>query len=732
MIQSGALANVYRSADQGTTWTALGVPSPAIFPGKSPQGSSQGAIVADKTNPNAVWMSGDRQPDQTEDGSNGTNQFPNTLGADGYWGNIWRNAAGTWENMAADGANGTAPHADSRAMLFNADGEIVHSCDGGIFKLNNPNGTSAPDKSGNRKWSSLNGDLRIIEAHNAVFDPVAKVFMCGAQDNGVNIQQATGSKIWTGYIGGDGGRVEVDADQTAHAGTSIRYGSSQNFGGFNRRSFDANNAPVGEATYAKLMITAGPGAGQSLTQFDKVLFLQPFVLNQINPSRMLIGTEYIFESADMGESLTNLGKAAPDTALKHAVHSAAGATRKSSGAMPSVAVRPLEDEEPPADAGVAVGDDTNSGSAAMAYGGRLQGAAFPDVFYVGAGNKIAHRVTLGGAITSLSYPGDVVRVLVMDPQNYKRVFVLDKVGKVYLTNDEGATWSNITANLGTLTTDLRTIEIFNSDQSGQKTVLYAGGLGGVWKMANPGETGNWTAENGGLPKAVLVYDLRYDYATNTLTAATLGRGVYALTGAAGSVANISTRLSIGRGDNLLITGFIVTGPTGSTKKVLVRGIGPSTNIDGALADPTLELFNAGVVVAQNDNWKTTQTGGLITSDQSGEIQATGAAPKNDAESAMIVTLAPGAYPAQVRGAGDTVGIGIAEAYDLSIASGAQLANVSTRGNVQTENNIMIGGFIVVNNSVKVIVRALGPSLGIDGALADPTLEVRSEMERSSS
>lgn len=199
--------------------------------------------MADKTNPNAVWMSGDRQPDQTEDGSNGTNQFPNTLGADGYWGNIWRNAAGTWENMAADGANGTAPHADSRAMLFNADGEIVHACDGGIFKLNNPNGTSAPDKSGNRKWSSLNGDLRIIEAHNAVFDPVAKVFMCGAQDNGVNIQQATGSKIWTGYIGGDGGRVEVDADQTAHAGTSIRYGSSQNFGGFNRRSFDANNAP---------------------------------------------------------------------------------------------------------------------------------------------------------------------------------------------------------------------------------------------------------------------------------------------------------------------------------------------------------------------------------------------------------------------------------------------------------------------------------------------------------
>lgn len=234
-----------------------------------------------------------------------------------------------------------------------------------------------------------------------------------------------------------------------------------------------------------------------------------------------------------------------------------------------------------------------------------------------------------------------------------------------------------------LTTDLRTIEIFNPDQSGQKTVLYAGGLGRVWKMANPSETGNWTTENGGLPKAVLVYDLRYDYATNTLTAGTLGRGVYALTGAAGSVANISTRLPIGRGDNLLITGLFVTGPTGSAKKVLVRGIGPSTSIDGALADPTLELRdNAGVVVAQNpslgidgaladptlevrsgdgtlvlvnDNWKDTQEA---------EIRATGIPPKNEAESAIVQTLLPGSYTALVRGKDNSTGVGLVELYVL--------------------------------------------------------------------
>ncbi len=197
--------------------------------------------------------------------------------------------------------------------------------------------------------------------------------------------------------------------------------------------------------------------------------------------------------------------------------------------------------------------------------------------------------------------------------------------------------------------------------------------------------------------------------------------------ASGSAANISTRLPVGTGDNLLITGFIITGPSGSTKKVLVRAIGPSTNVTGALADPTLELHdNSGALIARNDNWKTTEIGGVITADQVADIQATGAAPTNDAESALIATLAPGNYTAQVRGANNTTGIGVAEAYDLTLSSAAILANVSTRGLVQTGDNLMIGGFIIVNNPLKVVVRGIGPSLtafGVQNALADPTLEL---------
>jgi hypothetical protein len=199
-------------------------------------------------------------------------------------------------------------------------------------------------------------------------------------------------------------------------------------------------------------------------------------------------------------------------------------------------------------------------------------------------------------------------------------------------------------------------------------------------------------------------------------------------GASGSAANISTRLPVGTDANILITGFIITGPGGSTKKVIVRGVGPSTGLAGALADPTLELRDSSqALIASNDNWRNTVIGGIITGDQVAEIQASGVPPGNDAESALIGTLAPGSYTAQIRGAGNTTGIGVAEAYDLSLASGARLANVSTRGFVQTGNDIMIGGFIIVNNPTRVVVRAIGPSLiplGIPNALVDPTLELR--------
>jgi uncharacterized protein YkwD len=201
----------------------------------------------------------------------------------------------------------------------------------------------------------------------------------------------------------------------------------------------------------------------------------------------------------------------------------------------------------------------------------------------------------------------------------------------------------------------------------------------------------------------------------------------------GLVANVSTRLPVGTGDNALIEGFIVQGPAGSTKKILVRAIGPSLipfGVPDAVANPTLDIFDANSTkVASNDNWKTTQQGGIITGDQFAEINGSGVAPSNDLESAIVANLAPGSYTAVVRGANNSVGTGVVDAFDLSAASTAKLANVATRGLIQPGDKLMIGGFIIQNGSVRVVVSALGPSLaafGITNALPDTTLQLRDQ------
>jgi|GEM_PF-1022447 len=182
--------------------------------------------------------------------------------------------------------------------------------------------------------------------------------------------------------------------------------------------------------------------------------------------------------------------------------------------------------------------------------------------------------------------------------------------------------------------------------------------------------------------------------------------------------NISTRMNVGTGDNALIEGFIVTGT--ASKKVIVRAIGPSlVSLPGRLADPTLELRDsAGGLVFSNDNWR--------ASAQAQEIIDTGIPPGHEQEAAIVATLAPGSYTAVMRGASNTTGIGVVEAYDLTPNVPARLANISSRGLVETGDNVMIGGFIAGNQATPVIVRAIGPSLtqfGIANALADPTLQL---------
>jgi hypothetical protein len=196
-----------------------------------------------------------------------------------------------------------------------------------------------------------------------------------------------------------------------------------------------------------------------------------------------------------------------------------------------------------------------------------------------------------------------------------------------------------------------------------------------------------------------------------------------------TLGNISTRAFVQTGDNVVIGGFIIEGA--EAKRVVIRAIGPELTqygVPNALANPTLELHDGtGALIASNNNWVATIIGGIITSDQVAAIRASGYAPGDPRESAMIVNLPPGNYTAIVRGVANTTGVALAEVYDLSPAPNSLLGNISTRSFVQTGDNVMIGGVIVQGTQPRrVIVRAIGPELtqyGVPNPLADPTLEL---------
>src|SRR5262249_43240449 len=205
--------------------------------------------------------------------------------------------------------------------------------EGGLFEL------SRSDTPGNRTWVSLNGTIRPTEIHNIAFDPLSHVLISGNQDTGTSYQLAAGSLTWTDIAEGDGAFVAVDADQTRHPGTSLRYESFIKLQSFRRHTFNNHNIETTVADVA-LNIVSGNGSGQTLLTFDATRqFNNPWVLNTLDSRRMLIGTASIYESLDMGDSLANVGTA-----------------------------------------GAAI--------ASLSYGSRLNGVDFPDAFYVGAGTNI--------------------------------------------------------------------------------------------------------------------------------------------------------------------------------------------------------------------------------------------------------------------------------------------------------------------------------------------------------
>ena len=232
----------------------------------------------------------------------------------------------------------------------------------------------------------------------------------------------------------------------------------------------------------------------------------------------------------------------------------------------------------------------------------------------------------------------------------------------------------------------------------------------------------------GRPTGTYCYRVRSTYTFGSVTAQSPVSNVVSVNVAAGvlppaRLQNISARARVLTDDNVLIGGFIVRD---SAKRLLGRAIGPSMQsggsaVAGRLNDPTLEIYQNGnppVLIATNDDWQENRAA----------IEATGLAPTDPRESAVTGTVGPGAYTAVMRGKGGETGIGLVEIYDLDSTAGSTLGNLSARAYVETDDNVLIGGFITgpaSEGATKVVVRAIGPSLQsqIPDALDDTTVEV---------
>ncbi len=266
---AGIVTAVFRSIDQGATWTAMD----SFLVHNGGQQFPDTSLAADPTNPNLVYLAGDR------------------IAASPFTGLIARGnaslAAGSqWTTIVQANAGNTSPHADTRDMEFMANGFLVESDDGGMYRRSNPTSSAGV-------WSSIAGNLQVFEIHDVAWNAISNTIVAGTQDNGTHQQPTVDNTTWNFFNGGDGGDVAVDNVSLAGSNRAVRYYSSQNLGGFRRQVVDVNNSVISTATLASI---ADPQ------------FVTPIELNVVTPTRLLIGgVSTLYESTDQGTTNLSIG-----------------------------------------------------------------------------------------------------------------------------------------------------------------------------------------------------------------------------------------------------------------------------------------------------------------------------------------------------------------------------------------------------------------------------------------
>ncbi|MEM9531570.1 MAG: Ig-like domain-containing protein [Pseudomonadota bacterium] len=531
----GQLADVFRSDDGGGTWTAMGIPETledgdlqGIHPGG--QGGLHNSIVADPVDDNVVYVGGDRQP----------GPLPNSIGGRNFSGRLFRGdasapAATRWSPITHAGTtSNSSPHADSRAMAFDAAGDIIEVDDGGVYRR-----TSPRDNTGD--WFSLNGTIEVTEIHNVSLDPVAGTIFSGNQDTGSSRQILSGVAGWNTLNQGDGGDTAVGVRTLGPDQFSDSYSSAQNLGGLQRQTF--NEAGVfQENEFPTLTFVDGARAGNNWDGEIDGQFITPIEVNAVNPMRLLIGSSSaLYESADRGNTLSELGPG---------IFTISG--------------------------GIKFGAQDNE-----------------NIIWVTNFDGLYVATTAGAAPTLVYSVQNDMRGVALDPEDSSHAFALE-IDRVERTDDTGASFNDVTGNLGTFDYgELRGI-VYMSNGAGDAIAVSA--TRGVYLARASDNFSTWSQVGSRLPNAP-AYEVDYDPAGDKLVVGTLGRGAFSISGlltggnqppaAVNDVASVARggtvmQLDSGQnsvlandtdpdGDNLTVSTNPVTPPAGGTVTLNANG-----------------------------------------------------------------------------------------------------------------------------------------------------------------
>ena len=477
----------------------------------------------------------------------------------------------------------SAPHAGSRDFAFDAAGNLLQGDEGGIYKRNAPTPPVANLRTGN--WTSLNGNLGFGQFVSVAQDRVNNVLIGGTIGTSV-IQQvdgtgATGNANWrTSRPAMNAGIVETD--NTSTPGSVYRYSINGDFAGatgLERAQYDASNALVGTAD-VRLANPATPGVPLSgliaADQINADFLTFKYVLNEVDPSLMLLGVSKIYEDGNSaglaGDTITNI---TPATNFKGNVST-------------------------------------------LAYGGTRLGVTSPEVAFVGtSAGQLWIRGAGAATFTNRSVPGAVgeVRDVVVDKDDWQTAYVLQD-SRIFMTTNGGVSFTEITGNLkgftiddsgnvsDGLSLDIRTLALYDArpGTAAGEEILIAGGRGGVYRrvpslVSAANVASPWLEYGTELPNA-LVYDLNLE--GNRLVAATHGRGAWVVNDISTTI-NVRAVVSVvgDAGNNTLTMYPYESNPA---YVIVTDGLGNSARIERTVVQEFRMLGGAGadsIVITAN-------------------------------------------------------------------------------------------------------------------------------------